>query len=213
MTAAEGKFRQYGPSSINSLLEKSSEVKLAGKATRSGDKLDITVEMAEGAGEDIKLRLLVVEETVKYAGRTASASTTRSSARCRAAPDGSRGEGQGLQAHRDASTSARCGRGSTKYLDEYVADNPTRPFARPDRPMAMKDVARHRPRAERQDRRDRSGAADRRAGCRLPAAAGSKPSPAESDRPRCSSGAGSSCGRGHADMSSLCSGPASDTSS
>ena len=31
-------------------------------------------------------------------------------------------------------------KGLTKYLDEYVAENPNRPFARPDRPLDMKDV-------------------------------------------------------------------------
>ena len=41
---------------------------MAGKAMRTGDKIDIQLEVTEGAGDDMKLRLLVVEESIRYVG-------------------------------------------------------------------------------------------------------------------------------------------------
>jgi hypothetical protein len=138
MAASESKFNQY-VSIINPLLEKTTEAKLAGKATRTGDKLDITVEAVNGDGEDMKLRLLVVEETVKYAG---SNGVRFHHQVVRAMPGGAAGVAVKDKAFKH-SASVDLGdvrKSLTKYLDDFVAENPNRPFARPDRPMDMKAV-------------------------------------------------------------------------
>jgi hypothetical protein len=67
MAQGEGKFNEYA-GVINPLLEKKTDVKLTGKATRTGDKIAIAVEVGGAAGGDLKLRLLVVEESVRYVG-------------------------------------------------------------------------------------------------------------------------------------------------
>ena len=138
MTAAEGKFQQY-TATINPLLDQSSEVKLSGKATRSGDKLAINVEVIGATGDEMKLRLLVVEETVKYAGSNGIRFHHQV---VRAMPGGADGVAVKDKSfkHTASVDLGEVRKGLTKYLDEYVAENPARPFARPDRPMAMKDV-------------------------------------------------------------------------
>jgi hypothetical protein len=138
MTAAERKFGEY-TGVINPLLEKTTETKLAGKAKRTGDKLDITVEAVNGDGDDMKLRLLVVEETVKYAGSNGIRFHHQV---VRAMPGGAGGVAVKDKSFKH-SASVDLGdvrKSLTKYLDDYTADNPNRPFARPDRPMDMKDV-------------------------------------------------------------------------
>src|SRR5581483_4295672 len=138
MAAAENKFRQY-TDVINPLLEMRSSVKVTGKATRNGDRLDIAVEVAGGDGADMKLRLLVVEESVKYVGGNGIRFHHHV---VRAMPGGAGGvavKGDSFK-HTTAADLGEVRKGLTKYLDKYIAENPNRPFARPDRPMDMKAV-------------------------------------------------------------------------
>jgi len=136
LAASESKFKQY-VDVINPLLEKTSAVKLAGKATRSGDKLAIAVEVANGDGNDMKLRLLVVEEVVKYAGSNGIRFHHQV---VRGMPGGADGIAIRDKVFKHSAAVDLMGvrAGLTKYLEEYVAENPNRPFARPDRPMEMK---------------------------------------------------------------------------
>ena len=69
MANAEAKYKQYAEI-INPLLENTTSVGIAGKTSLNGDKLDIAVEVtgATPEGEDLRLRLLLVEDTVKYVG-------------------------------------------------------------------------------------------------------------------------------------------------
>jgi len=136
LAASESKFKQY-VDVINPLLEKTSAVKLAGKATRSGDKLAIAVEVANGDGNDMKLRLLVVEEVVKYAGSNGIRFHHQV---VRGMPGGADGIAirDKVFKHSAAVDLMDVRAGLTKYLEEYLAENPNRPFARPDRPTEMK---------------------------------------------------------------------------
>jgi hypothetical protein len=138
MSAAEGKFDQY-TGIINPLLEKTTEVKLVGEAKRTGDKIDIGVEVANAGGDDVKLRLLVVEETVKYAGSNGIRFHHQV---VRAMPGGAAGVAVKDKSFKHAASVdlGEVRKNLTKYLDDFVAENPNRPFARPDRPMDMKDV-------------------------------------------------------------------------
>jgi hypothetical protein len=134
MTAAEGKFAQY-TGVINPLLEKTTAVKVSGKATRLGDKIDIAVEVANGDGDDVKLRLVVVEENVKYVG---SNQLRFHHQVVRAMPGGADGVAVKDKTFKHTATLdlADVRNGLTKYLDDYAAN--TRPFPKPDRPMDMK---------------------------------------------------------------------------
>jgi hypothetical protein len=138
MAASENKFQQY-VNVINPLLEKTSAVKLVGKAARAGDAITIAVEVANGDGDDMKLRLLVVEEVVKYAGSNGIRFHHQV---VRAMPGGAEGIAIKDKAFKRSVavdlTDVRTG--LMKYLSDYVAENPNRPFARPDRPMEMKAV-------------------------------------------------------------------------
>jgi hypothetical protein len=138
MAAAENKYGQY-TRVIDPLLEKTTPVKIAGKATRRGDKIDIAVEVAGADAADMKLRLLVVEETVKYAGSNGIRFHHHV---VRAMPGGAGGvavKGESFK-HTAAVDLGEVRKGLTNYLDDFVAQNPNRPFARPDRPMDMKAV-------------------------------------------------------------------------
>jgi hypothetical protein len=138
MAASENKFQQYA-NVINPLLEKTSSVKVAGKAKRQGDKIDIAVEVANGDGEDMKLRLLVVEESVKYVGSNGIRFHHQV---VRAMPGGADGIAVKDKAFKHTATVnlADVRKELTKYLNDFVAANPNRLFARPDRPMDMKAV-------------------------------------------------------------------------
>lgn len=67
MSNAENKYKDYRKI-IDPLLEKSSAIKLSGTASRKEDKLDIAVEVKGASTDGLNLRLLVVEDTVKYVG-------------------------------------------------------------------------------------------------------------------------------------------------
>ncbi|MBA4063236.1 MAG: hypothetical protein C0501_05895 [Isosphaera sp.] len=135
MANAENKFKQY-TGVIDPLLEQTTEVKVAGKATRAGDKLDIAVEVAGGDGEDMRLRLLVVEEDVKYVGGNGLRFHHQV---VRAMPGGAAGVAvkDKVFRHTAAADLTEVRAGLTKYLDDFAA---TRPFPNPNRPMDMKAV-------------------------------------------------------------------------
>ena len=138
MAAAENKFGQY-TGFINPALEETTAVKIAGKATRAGDKIDIGVEVADAAGDDVKLRLLVVEDTVKYAGSNGIRFHHHV---VRAMPGGATGFAVKDKALKMTTTAdlGEVRKSLTKYLDDFTAENPNRTFTRPDRPMDMKSV-------------------------------------------------------------------------
>jgi hypothetical protein len=136
MTLAENKYQQY-LSVINPLLENSTEVQLAGKATRKDDKLDIVVEAVGAEGADLRLRLLVVEESIKYVG---SNQIRFHHQVVRAMPGGPEGVAVEDKQFRHTATVdlTELRKRLNKYLDDYAAN--TRPFPKPDRPMDLKDL-------------------------------------------------------------------------
>jgi hypothetical protein len=66
---AEGKYKEYR-AVIEPLLETENAAKLSASAVREGDKISIQAEVAglKKTGNDIRLRLLLVEETIRYVG-------------------------------------------------------------------------------------------------------------------------------------------------
>ncbi|VTR92641.1 cleaved adhesin domain protein : Uncharacterized protein OS=Singulisphaera acidiphila (strain ATCC BAA-1392 / DSM 18658 / VKM B-2454 / MOB10) GN=Sinac_3186 PE=4 SV=1 [Gemmata massiliana] len=133
MANAESKFVQYR-GVIDPLLEKTVETKIGGRATRAGDKIDISVEVTEGAGEDLKLRLLLVEENIRYVGGNRLRFHHQV---VRAMPGGAEGIAIKDKAFKRTVTAdlGDVRKDLTKYLDEYAK---TRAFSKPDRPMDMK---------------------------------------------------------------------------
>ncbi|MFM8273193.1 MAG: hypothetical protein ACKODX_12825 [Gemmata sp.] len=132
MANAESKFKQY-VGVIEPIVEKATEVKVAGRATRTGDKIDIAVEVANAA--DLKLRVLVVEEDVKYVGGNQLRFHHQV---VRAMPLGADGVAIKDKAFKQTTAVDLAGvkKNLTKYLDDFAANG--RPFPKPDRPMEMK---------------------------------------------------------------------------
>jgi hypothetical protein len=138
MANAESKFKQYR-AIIDPLLEKTTAVKVGGTATRLGDKIDIAVEVSGAAPKDdnLKLRLLLVEETVKYPGRNGLRFHHQV---VRALPGGAGGvavKGAAFP-HKASVDLAAVRQGLVKYLDDYAAKE--RPFSPPDRPLDLKQL-------------------------------------------------------------------------
>jgi hypothetical protein len=135
MANAENKFRQYR-AIIDPILEENTPVKVGGKATRSGDGLEITVEV-DGAEGELKLRLLVVEETVRYVGGNRLRFHHHV---VRAIPGGPEGVAIKEKSFRHTATAdvAAVRKELVKYLDDYAAN--TRPFPSQARPLDMKKL-------------------------------------------------------------------------
>jgi len=135
MTNAENKFDQYR-NVIDPLLEQKSDLKITGTAKRTGEKININVNVDRVAepGDHLKCRLLLVEEKVHYAGSNGIRFHHQV---VRAMPAGG-SAGTALAAKTtQVGTNfdlADLRRGLTKYLDDFAAE---RPFPNPDRPMEL----------------------------------------------------------------------------
>jgi hypothetical protein len=136
MANSEGKYKQY-TGIINPLLEQNTATKVSGKATRNGDKIDIAVEVAGGEGDNLKLRLLVVEESIKYVGGN---NLRFHHQVVRAMPGGAEGVAIKDKAFKHTATAniTDIRKELTNYLNDYAAN--TRPFPKPDRPMNLKGL-------------------------------------------------------------------------
>jgi hypothetical protein len=137
MANAENKLQQYR-GIIDPLLEQKAAVTLTGKATLSGDKVDISVgvENAAAANGELKLRLVLVEENVRYVGGNGLRFHHYV---VRAMPGGAAGvavKDKTLK-HTVTADITEIKKGLTKYLDEFAS---TQSFPYPARPMDMKHL-------------------------------------------------------------------------
>ena len=134
MDNAENKFKDYNRV-LTPLLKKSSEIKLAGTATRDGDKISLAVDV-KGASDGLKLKLLLVEDTIKYVGGNRIRFHHQV---VRAMPGGA--DGVSLKDGKQTQTAdvAAIRKELTSYLDEYAAKE--RPFPNPKiRPLDMANL-------------------------------------------------------------------------
>jgi hypothetical protein len=133
--AAEKKYGQY-VEQIGTLLDQSTPVKVTGTATRSGDKLSINAKVDGAAGDDLRLRLVVVEEEVRFSGGNGLRFHHHV---VRAMPGGADGVAvKGAAFEHAAAVDLEAVRADTeKYLDEYAA---TRAFPRAGRPLDYKHL-------------------------------------------------------------------------
>jgi hypothetical protein len=136
MGNAEGKYKQY-TGIIDPLLEKSTEIKVAGKSHLMGNKVDIAVDVSGVSGDDLKLRLLVVEETIKYVGGNQLRFHHQV---VRAMPGGP--EGVSIKdktfKHVEKVDLVDVRNELTSYLDDFAAY--TSPFPKPQRPLDLKSL-------------------------------------------------------------------------
>ena len=137
MPNAQAKFEEYRKI-VDSMLEKATELKLNGKATRDGDKISIAIDLAGAEStDDLKLRLLVVEDTIKYVGGNKLRFHHHV---VRAMPGGIGGVAvkAGAMKHTATADVAAIRKDLVKYLDEFSKD---RPFPYPTvRPLDLKDL-------------------------------------------------------------------------
>lgn len=135
MAVARKKYEQYC-SVINPLLEKPASAKITATANRQGDKIAINVKVSglENPGADKKLRMVLVEETIRYVGGNKIRFHHNV---VRAMPGGA--EGIALKDKNSQHTAtvdlAALRKQLHSYLDDYAANK--RPFPTSDRPMNL----------------------------------------------------------------------------
>jgi hypothetical protein len=137
MAGAEAKYKQYR-GVIDPILEAATPVAVTGTAARRGDRVEVAVEVT-GAGEqdELKLRFVLVEETVKYVGGNKLRFHHQV---VRATPGGAAGVAvkAASSRHTTAVDLAALKQDLTRYLDGYAADE--RPFPSPHRPLDLKNL-------------------------------------------------------------------------
>jgi hypothetical protein len=138
MSNAEPKFKAY-TKLISGLLDDKTDIKVTGAAKRAGDKvtMEVGVEGVKVSGDKARLRVLVVEEKVKFAGGNGMRFHHRV---VRAMPGGAAGielTDKSLKKTFDLDL-AELRKVLNKYLDEYAAKE--RPFPYTERPMDMKHL-------------------------------------------------------------------------
>ncbi len=137
LDAAEEKYKDYRDV-IDPLLEKPAKLKLQVSAVRKGDQVEIAAKTADlqETGENIRLRLALVEEHVRYAGRN---NLRYHHQVVRALPGGSDGKAlTGKTGEHTAKVDLVSLRKSLgKYLDDFAKENDAE-FS--DRPMAFKNL-------------------------------------------------------------------------
>jgi hypothetical protein len=135
---SERKYKEYREV-IDPLLEEPAKAAVAVGASRQGDKLSVQAEVTNLAdpGEGKRLRLLVVEEAVRYAGGN---KLRFHHMVVRAMPGGPEGVAlaQKDTKHTASVDLAELRQELTKYLDDYAAEQ--RPFPRASRPMEFKHL-------------------------------------------------------------------------
>jgi hypothetical protein len=137
---AEDKYNAYREV-IDPLLEEPGAVRLSASAQRKGDTIDINVRVTRltEPGSNKKLRILLAEESIGYAG---SNKIRFHHNVVRAFPGGVAGLelNDANSTHQASINLGQLRGGLTKYLDDFQTKNPTRPFSNPARPMAMEHL-------------------------------------------------------------------------
>src|SRR5262249_10060234 len=118
---------------VNDALEQKTDLKVAGSAKRAGDKVSVSVELdgVKDPGEQVKLRVLLVEEKVKYVGGDGMRFHQQVVRALAGGPAGMPVTEKTAKKTVDVNL-AELRTGLTKYLDGFAAE---RPFPNSDRPM------------------------------------------------------------------------------
>jgi hypothetical protein len=137
MSDAGEKYEEY-LGVIEPLLEAASKGQIKLSATRAGDKVEIKAEVSNLAqtGDDVRLRLALVEEEVSYKGTNG---VPRHHQVVRAMPGGDEGTVMKDKTAKKTVTVdlAKLKKDLTAYLDDYAKK---RPFPHKDRPLELKKL-------------------------------------------------------------------------
>jgi len=138
LARSEAKYKEYR-AVIERLLEQPGETAVTVGATRQGDTITINADVTKlpAPGDGRRLRLLLVEETIRFVG---SNKLRFHHMVVRAMPGGAEGTALTGREGRHTAT-VKLGdlrQELTKYLDEYAAEK--RPFPQADRPMEFKHL-------------------------------------------------------------------------
>jgi len=138
MANAKSKFDQYAKL-IDKVLEEKSDVKLEGAAALIGENLSVNLKVAglKDPSADLKVRLLLVEEEIRYVGGNQLRfhhQVVRSQF--------AKADGFSVKDLKDGVLTAKLNlddvrKDLAKYLESYEK---TRPFPNADRPMALKKI-------------------------------------------------------------------------
>lgn len=136
ISASKGQYERYR-GVLDPLLEEPTKLKVTATARRKGDLINITADVtgARDAGERLKLRLVLTEESIRYVG----ANQLRFHHHVvRSLPGGADGVAikEDSLSHKAEVNLADLRKHLTTYLDEY-ASTAKQPFPRPDRPMEL----------------------------------------------------------------------------
>lgn len=138
MAASETKYKQY-KGIIDSLLEEENNIKIGGSVTSRGDKIAIKIDVdgIKEANDNLKLRLVLVEETIKYVGGNGIRMHHQV---VRAMPGGVDGmaikEKSGSQTAEVDLTELR--KKLKAYLEDFEKDGGE--FSNPNKPLALKNL-------------------------------------------------------------------------
>ncbi|HVK12985.1 MAG TPA: hypothetical protein VM597_29800 [Gemmataceae bacterium] len=137
MANAKSKFTQYA-GLIDPLLEEKTDLKVGGSATAAGDKLKVAVDVAgvKEPGDNVRLHVILVEETIKYTGGNGLRFHHQVVRDLPGGADGTKITKEAQKADVEIDL-AKVKAGLTKYLDDFAAD---RPFPNADRPMDLKHL-------------------------------------------------------------------------
>jgi len=137
MAGAQKKFNDY-KEVIDGLLEEKTTIKIDGSAKLSGDKIavNVSVDGVKEPSANLKLRLVLVEETIKYIGGN---NLRFHHQVVRSIPDVKAGTPLAEKSLKKSVTIdlAEVKKSLTKYLDDFAN---TRPFPNTERPMDLKHL-------------------------------------------------------------------------
>ncbi len=140
MRLAEQKYLNYC-GFVNPLLETAAGCKITASAKRVGDKIQIQTEVSglKNPGKDMKLRLVLVEETIRFVGGNKLRFHHQVA---RAMPGGADGVAvvQPQMTTKNEVDVAGVRKDLTAYLDAYAANPANRPFPRAARPLGMENL-------------------------------------------------------------------------
>ncbi len=138
MAQSEAKYKQY-KRIIDPILDEENSIKLGGSVTTKGDKIAIKIDVdgIKEASDHLKLRLVLVEESIKYPGGNGIRFHHHV---VRAMPGGADGFAiKEKSASKTAEVDLAALRKSLKeYLENY--EKTEREFANPDKPLAFKNL-------------------------------------------------------------------------
>lgn len=137
MANSEAKFKDYR-GFIDPILDEETPIKLSGSVSVKGDKLAISIDVdgLKDSDKDLKLRIVVVEEAVKYVGGNGIRFHHHVARAFAGGADGIALDKNGAKTADVDLSEVR--KKLTSYLEDHVKSRGE--FGNPDKPLALKDL-------------------------------------------------------------------------